>query len=245
MCILLILASFLFGFQNQSQVQKPEPGFAVEHQHFLKNQTGRLTITSDGISYQSKVLKEVNDSRVWRYEDLREIYIQSPRILVLVTYEDQKWYAGRDRVFRFRFVDSDIPLDTVGLLRANAKRLVVTNLWEAGPTLPVYQIPVKHLHRFGGCEGVLKMYSDQFVFESPEDSTHSRAWGYRDLQDVTRPNRFQLSFTTFEPQFGGPNKIYNFQLKEELPEAAYEWLWNRAFPTNYPRQEPSQPFKNL
>lgn len=235
MSILLILVSFLFGFQNPPPVPAPETGFAVEHQHLLKNRTGRLTITTGGISYQSEIRKEAGDSRVWRYDEIREIYIQAPETLVLVTYEDQIWYAGRDRVFRFRFLDSGIPSETVALLRANAKRLVVTNVWEAGATPPVFQIPVKHLHRFGGCEGILKLYPDQFVFESPEHASHSRAWRYRDLQDVSRPNRFQFSFTTFEPQFGGPNKIYNFQLKEELPEAAYEWMWNRAFPTTYPR----------
>ena len=45
------------------------------------------------------------DARAWRYSDLRQIKIESPTSIELVSYEDQKRMFGRDRVFKFKAIE--------------------------------------------------------------------------------------------------------------------------------------------
>jgi hypothetical protein len=42
--------------------------------------------------------------------------------------------------------------------------------------------------------------------------------------------------SSFEDKFGGP-KAYNFQLKEELPMTAYDYIWARVYPSRLRRDE--------
>jgi len=90
------------------------------------------------------------------------------------------------------------------------------------------QIPVKHLHRLSGCQGILKVYADALVYEA-QDGHDSRSWRWTDIRAVGRPDVDRFEVLTFEPQTGGPKRSFNFILKEPLPDRTYDLIWSRVF----------------
>ncbi len=208
--------------------------FAVEHQHTFRNCRGTLSITADTIEYKTN---HKEDSRSWKYVDIRQIKIDSPTSLEIVGYEDQKRMLGRDRIFKFKLVQGQISQEVSALLMANATRPVATSVLPETAGSPVFEIPVKHLHTLGGCAGVLKIYPDRVTYESSDEPSESRYWRYTDIQNFGRSSRYRFEITTFEDKTGGPTRAFNFQLKQDFPETAYDYLWLRLNPTDYYPQQ--------
>src|SRR5262249_30230407 len=169
------------------------------------------------------------------YKDIQQIKIESPTVLEILTYEDQRRMLGRDRIFRFRLLEGKITPEVSALLVAKASRQVATSVAPASDGEPKFETAVKHLHAFGGCQGTLKIYPDRVSYESADKPEHSRYWRYSDIQGFGRPARYRFEITTFEDKFGGPTKVYDFQLKEDLAASAYDYVWVRVNPAElYP-----------
>jgi|GEM_PF-732516 len=206
--------------------------FPVERGRTFRNHRGTLVITPDGIEYKTS---QKNESRSWRYTDIRQIKIESPTELEILTYEDQRRMLGRDRIFRFRLLEGKITPALSALLVARAARPVATSVSPATGGEPKFETAVKHLHALGGCEGALKIYPDRVAYESAKTGAHSRYWRYSDIQGFGHPSRYRFEITTYEDKFGGPAKVYDFQLKEDLPAPAYDYVWVRVNPAElYP-----------
>jgi hypothetical protein len=96
------------------------------------------------------------------------------------------------------------------------------------PTSKLWEIPVKHLHRFGGDEGVLLVGTDEIVYKSAK-AEDSRSWRYQDIDNISTSGPFQLTITSFERarMHYGSRKGFEFQLKHRLEEAQYDDLWLR------------------
>src|SRR5207302_1412618 len=92
----------------------------------------------------------------------------------------------------------------------------------------LWEIPVKHLLRFGGDEGVLQAGPDEIVYQSGNQA-ESRTWRYQDIENISSSGPFQLTITTFEraKTHYGNLKGFNFELKQRLEEAQYNDLWRR------------------
>jgi hypothetical protein len=206
--------------------------FSVEREGLLRNHSGRLVIKADGIEYSAD---QKNESRSWRFTDIQQIKIESPTEIEILTYEDQRQMLGRDRIFRFRLLEGKVTAEISALLAAKASRPVATSVAPAPEVEPNYEIAVKHLHPFGGCEGALKIFPDHVSFKSADKPEHSRYWRYSDIQSFSRSSRYRFEVNTFEDKFGGPTKAYDFQLKEDLPATAYDYIWVRVNPVElYP-----------
>ena len=134
--------------------------FPVEHQHTLRNCRGTLYIGTDKIEYRTA---HKEDARVWRYIDIRQIKVKSPTTLAITSYEDQKRMLGRDRIFKFKLLDVQISPEVSALLVEKAKYPVATSVLPEAAEPPKYELAVKHLHTFGGCEGVLQIYTDRVI----------------------------------------------------------------------------------
>src|SRR5262245_1240715 len=161
--ILFIATLLIFFAVNPASAQNYE--LPVEHEHTLRNCRGTLVITPKRIEYKTD---HKEDARVWRYSDLRQIKIGSPTSIELVSYEDQKRMLGRDRAFKFKAIEGEITPEISALLVGRATRPVVTSVASVTEDAPVFEAPVKHLHRFGGCVGTLRIYPDRVVYESEE-----------------------------------------------------------------------------
>jgi hypothetical protein len=92
----------------------------------------------------------------------------------------------------------------------------------------LWELPVKHLLRLGGDEGVLQVGSDAIVYKSA-DKAGSRTWRYEDIENIASSGPFDLTITTFEraKTHYGNLKGFNFELKRRLEEARYNELWLR------------------
>jgi hypothetical protein len=216
--------------------------FKVERDRMLRNQQGRLTISPEKIEYQAD---NESESHSWRYDDLRQIKVESPRRIELISYEDQKWKLGLDRIYKFKIIEGEITPAINALLVERSARPMVTSLLPASEGAPAFEAPVKHLRRFGGYVGTLKIYPGRVVYEARDDPENSRFWRYGDIQSFSQSERFRLEIVTFEDKFGGP-RAYNFQLREELPAGAYDYVWTRVYPSKVNHNDRlAQPAKSL
>jgi hypothetical protein len=213
--------------------------FKVERERPMRNQPGKLIITPEKIEYRSD---HKGESRAWRYDELRQIKVESPQRIELVSYEDQKWKLGLDRIFKFKVLEGEITPEASALLMERASQPVLApSVMPTTNDAPTFEAPVKHLHRFGGCIGALKIYSDRVVYEAKDEPADSRFWRYSDIQSFSQSERYRFEIISFEDKFGGP-KAYNFQLREELPAQAYDYIWDRVYPSKFRREErPAQP----
>jgi hypothetical protein len=229
--LIFILFATVFFAAQPAMAQSYE--FSVEHDHTLRSCRGKLVITPEKIEYQAE---RKDHARVWRYNELQQIKVESPKKLELATYEDQKWRVGLDRVFKFKLLDGEITPAISSLLMERVARPLVTSVMPMNEDTPEFETPVKHLHRFGGCIGTLKIYPDRVVYESKDMPSDTRYWRYSDVQNFSQSERFRFEIVTFEDKFGGP-KAYNFQLREELPAKAYDYLWARVYPSKFRRED--------
>ncbi|HPQ16255.1 MAG TPA: hypothetical protein PLP04_13565 [Bryobacteraceae bacterium] len=180
---------------------------------------GTLLITDEGISFAEtgKNGKEPAHKWHWAYEEIQQLEL-FPKHMRLLTYQDDKWKLGADRRYRF---DGDFT-GAYPLLKARlGNRLVAA--------LPIkdlkaeWEIPVKHLLRFGGTHGVLRFGEDQVAYITDKEDD-MRIWSYSDIESVSDP--YQLTITTYEKAalHYGNRKSFNFQLKKRLDEARYNRL---------------------
>jgi hypothetical protein len=198
----------------------------------LKDCGGVLTISEAGVEYKTD---HKNDSRKWKFEEIRLLRIESPMELSVLTYEDQKRYIGKDRTFSFRLVEGKVTDDLSAFLLKRVERpMVLTVLPPASPDeiKPAFEIPVKHLHTIVGAMGVLQIYADRIIFQTAKEGD-TRVWRLSDINRFAQPDRYRFQIVSDAPMTGGPTEVYNFQLLEELPAGVYDFLWVRLHPSSY------------
>jgi hypothetical protein len=192
---------------------------------------GALAIDESGISFSEtykdgKTRKHAHAWR-WNYQDIQQLKI-APQSLTVLTYKDNKWKLGADREYRFDLV-SDKTFDAAySFLKGRLDQRFVAEIPDRLAAM-LWEIPVKHLLRFGGHEGTLQVGADEIVYKSSNKS-ESRTWRYRDIENVSTAGPFQLTITTFEraKTHYGDLKGFNFELKQPLEEAHYNDLWLRV-----------------
>jgi hypothetical protein len=191
--------------------------YTVEHKHLRHGGTGVLRIDDNSISFEERG-KQARHSRTWKYEDIQEL-ILSPETLRVVTYEDNRWELGRDRVYDFDRMPAAMAADWYPVFRARLDARFVAAL--ADETLrPEWQVPVKLAHGRGGSQGVVLVGADRVVYKSGQRG-ESRTWRIGDLENVSSSDAFDLTITTHEREF-------RFQLKQALNDARYQQLWTRV-----------------
>ena len=219
----LVVMVFLFAFVLQANAQ--EFRYQVRRDKLVGHAEGELIISAERVEYRAKKEK---DGRMWAYKEIKLFEVLSPTRLRIRTYEDgSRWKLGKDRDFTFDIVGAQLTQEVSDFLRGRIARPFVTSFTTEGGD-PTAQISVKHLHRFGGCQGVLKVYPDRLSYEA-DDRHDSRSWLWKDIRSISRPDKFRFEVVTYEPQFGGPSRSFNFTLKEEMPDATYDLIWASVF----------------
>jgi hypothetical protein len=191
---------------------------------------GILTINETEISFQEthkrgKAPKHLDGWR-WSYQDIQQLKI-SAKSLSLLTYKSNKWKLGADREYEFALVSNKTFQDAYSLLEYRLEQRFVAEVAEHDARI-LWEIPAKHLRRFGGDDGVLRVGTDAIVYSS-QDKDASRTWRYHDIDNISSSGPFQLTITTFEraKMDYGNRKLFNFQLKQRLEESRYNDLWLR------------------
>ena len=199
--------------------------YKVELDRMIGHRDGELIITDKGVEYHAKREKE---SRSWTYADIKFVEILSPIRLRIQTYKDRKLYLGADESVTFKIIEGELNHAVSDFLRGRTTRPFVTSFVEENEQTSIAEIPVKHSHRFGGCEGVLKVYSDKLEYKS-KTGHNSRSWRWMDIRSVGRSDIYRFEVETFEPQIGASSRSFNFVLKERMPDEIYELIWGRVY----------------
>jgi hypothetical protein len=231
------VGAFLIGLALLSP-----PGFAQElrydvwHEHsrppYLKKagDMGTLTITDAGVSFEEayKDGKKPKHPHVWRwdYQDIQQLKI-APKSLTVLTYKDNKWKLGADREYEFDLASDKTFEAAYDALKNRLDQRFVAVIPDHVSNV-LWEIPAKHLLRFGGDEGVILVGPDEIVYKSAKTS-ESRTWRYKDIDSISSSGPFQLTVTTFEraKTHYGDLKGFNFELKQQLEEARFNDLWLR------------------
>lgn len=190
--------------------------FAVFRDHIPRKEAGRLVISETGVSYRSAHQKTVIDVPL---SNVFQADVSDPKVIRIETYDiTKKSLLGR-RVHVFRLqggVHDEL------LTRFLSKALQRPVIGAFGAALqPEAAIRAYHRHRLGGCHGTIRIDSDaiRFASDRPEDS---RTWLYRDLETLGTMNPFHFRVSTLAETF-------NFDLKERLPDGAYDLTARRIY----------------
>ena len=197
--------------------------FTVIHEKTLwRDVHGTIEITDEGIRYTSNKEK---DSRSWSYQDIQYLDRISSKEFTVLTYEDEARYLGRDKSYHFIITDGVL---TDELFRKISEKMdrPVTDRVQPGDVSVEYQIPVKHLHTFGGCEGILQFTGESIIYAT-KHKEDARDWKLgRDIQSVWSSDRYQLEIHVYENnrrEFSR-TRVYKFTLKTPLDPMFYKKL---------------------
>jgi hypothetical protein len=216
------LVGMLVG--SAARVSAQEFNYRARESHLLGHRDGVLRISESVVEFNTK---SGEDNRCWAYLDIELFEILSPRKIKIHTYRDREFLPGTDLEFTYEIVNGQLNHQVRDFLRCRITRPFVTEVWKE-PGVPEAVIPVKHLHRFGGCQGFLRVYKDFLVFESTTEHD-SRSWRWTDLQSIGKPGPYRFEVLTYEPETAGPKRSYNFELKELMPERIYDQIWARVY----------------
>jgi len=205
-----------------SALQAQEVRFPVRHSRLLWDRTGELIFGETGIEYRTE---DKGDARTWKYEDIQQLSLLSPKELTIITYEDSKWKLGKDLFYRFKITTGEITPTLWTQLQTKLKRPVVSALIPPG-IVPKFTIPVKHLPGFSGTQGMLEIGDEYIIYKTavPKDS---RIWRYSDITSVGTTGPYQMRLTSMdraENESGG-ERNFVFSLKERLVPEAYDFIW--------------------
>ena len=197
----------------------------MQQDRLIGHRDGELIISNDHVEFRTK--KE-NDRRSWTYGEIKLFEILSATRVRVWTYQNQK-LLGQEESLSFKIIEGRIDQQLSDFLRERISRPLVTSLTkEETGSEPLAEIPVKHLHRLSGCQGVLRVHADRLIYEAA-DGHDSRSWRWSDIRAVGRPDVDRFEVLTFEPQFAGPRRSFNFILKVQLSDRTYDFIWSRVF----------------
>jgi hypothetical protein len=180
----------------------------------LRDQPGDLHIDSQGIAFRSGGRKT---NIAVAMPDIREASVADVRALRFETYEVRKWKPMERRAYTFR-AQSDAPVENLARFLAGLVHRPAVGHYKEGSQ---FRVAAFHRRALKGTDGALEIGEEsiQFVSAKPADS---RTWLYRDIETIGRPDSFRFRVTT-------NRETYVLELKDNLPEAAFQFAWSRVY----------------
>ena len=214
--------------------------FTVIHEKtFWRDGHGTIEITDEGIRYTADKAK---DSRYWSYQDIQYLDRISVREFTILSYEDEARYLGRDKSYHFVITEGELTDPVFEKICRKLDRPVTDRIVPDNIAVQ-YRIPVKHLHTFGGCEGVLQFTKDSIIYDT-KNKKDARVWKLsRDVQSVWSSDRYQLEIHVYENnrrEFSR-SRIYKFALKIPLDPEFYKRLKLKLYDLEAVRSTIRQP----
>ncbi|MGH9764376.1 MAG: hypothetical protein ACREAC_26365, partial [Blastocatellia bacterium] len=206
MLLMIAAAGIVIGSPRNSLAQ--QYSFNVREDRTIGHRDGKLLVSDQGVEFKAKSEKaSVNLA----YLDIKLFEILSPAKVRIWTYEGRSFPPKKELSFTFQILGGEISPAVRDFVRARIARPLVSEVTrDTGE--PEAQLAVEHLHRIGGCAGVLKVYPGSLVFEAVKGSD-SRSWRWTDIRSISKLGPYRFEVLTYEPQIGGPSRSYNFELK--------------------------------
>jgi hypothetical protein len=199
---------------------------------------GKVLIGEKAITYEAS---KKDESRTWEYPDIQHFDRISPKEFVILTYEDRRLALGRDRQFHFVITEGELDDELFDAITARLRKPVTDRVIPA-QVAAEYSVPAKHLHTFGGCEGVLKFTRDTIYYVT-DHRDDAREWKLgRDVQSVWSADPYQLEIHAYDNnrrEFSR-TRVYNFQLKEALSQDFYRNLKLEIYGLEAARRDSNQ-----
>jgi hypothetical protein len=184
--------------------------FEVRHDHLRKGCMGTMTVDEKGIFFHGPK----GHGWAWEYQDIQELKL-APDHIHLLSYWDDKRHLGKDREFDF---SGKMPSELYARWKDRLDRRFVAEV--ADPQVkPLWEVPVKHMGRITGSEGMLEIGEDRIVYRTDRHDD-SRTWRLTDIENISTAGPFDFTINT-------PEKTFRFQLKQVLSEARYNELWRK------------------
>lgn len=201
----------------------PGETFTVIHKNKAwRDGKGTVEINDAGIAYHAEKEKR---SRKWGWLDIQYFDRISDTEFNILTYTDQRKYLGRDRSYRFVITDGKLSDALFAMISKKLGRPVTNRVIHSQPKA-IYEIPVKHLHTFGGCEGVLRFTKDAIYYVT-DHTKDQREWILaRDVNSVWSEDVYRLEVHAYDNnrrEFSS-TRIYKFELKKPLDPEFYRSL---------------------
>ncbi len=188
---------------------------------------GRIEISEEGVAFEAQ---ERENSRRWTYTDIQHFDRISTKEFVILSYEDQKWKLGRDRAFHFVLTSGELSDEVMRKITMHFGK-PVTERVIGDVAAPHDELPAKHLHSFGGCEGRL-IFTDDTVIYATDRAKDAREWRLgRDVQAISSINPYQVELRVFENnrrEFSR-SRVYKFALKQPLKPEFYRDLKHKLY----------------
>ena len=185
---------------------------------------GTLAFTTDGIVFQAADAKK---ARQWPYRELKQVRVLSAREIALDTYEDgSRWRFGADRTVEFKVTEGAIDGRLVTHLLQHVQRPVSSAVMPAGLEEPSVRVAAKHLRGTKGTQGTLVVYPSGLAYETASEGG-SRYWRLDDVDSILRTSPRGLLVDVYE---SGRVRPFAFELKEALPDTAFDALWQQVNP---------------
>jgi hypothetical protein len=202
---LLIFLAIVVSLPAQEVFQ-----YNVDLKKFPRSEKGELVIDGGGVTYRSEDGKRTIQIAPL---DVHEADVSDPHEVRIETYQNVKRKLLGRQSYTFRLRGAEHGPELARFLSALLRRPVV-GFRNKSTEGDVYEIPAYHRHRLGGCDGTLRIGSSgiQFVSDKPADS---RTWPYAEIETVGTMNAFHFRVSTL-------SENYNFDLKDRLPENAYD-----------------------
>ncbi len=183
---------------------------------------GKIEITDKRIAYFADKAK---DSRSWKYEDIQYFDRISNREFTILTYEDDSRLLGRDKSYHFIITEAELADDVFRNISSRLNKPVTNRELPEIESIK-YELPAKHLHTLGGCQGILKFTEDSIYYVT-DHKKDAREWLLqRDVQSVWSADRYRLEIHIYENnrrEFSR-TRIYKFDLKIPLDQEFYRNL---------------------
>ncbi len=183
---------------------------------------GKIEITGEGIVF---VAEKAEESRTWRYGDIQYFDRISGKEFTVLSYEDNPMLLGRDKQYHFLITEDELTMEIFNGIRDRLNK-PVTNREFPDAVNAQYELPVKHQHTFGGCEGTLK-FTEDGIYYVTDRRQDAREWRFAtDIQAIWSSNRYRLEIHAFDNnrrEFSR-TRVYKFDLKESLDPERYRSL---------------------
>jgi hypothetical protein len=183
------------------------------HRSLKKALPGSLVIDQDGVEFSSAKF-----TRRWAFVEIHTFDL-SAQELTLTSYQNRHWHEPGEQRFQFT-LSEPMPPDFAAQFTARVGKPVRNGIPLPG-VAAMAEIPAHHRMWSGGSNGTLRL-KDGGIDYVTENGRDSRTWRWTDIQTIANPNPYELRLTGFR-------EIAEFDLKQPLPRALFELIWDHLY----------------
>jgi len=188
---------------------------AAQYRHVPhKAAKGALLFDDAGIEFRSPRF-----SQRWPYGEIKTFDLSGAREMVITDYGNRHWHEPGERRFRFELAQP-MPPDIAARCAARVGRPVIN-----GDPFPkadvIAELPAHHRERFGGSNGMLRFRNDGIDYVA-SDGRDGRSWRWSDIQTIANTDPWEFRVTAYR-------EIVEFDLKQPLPPALFDRLWDSLY----------------